>query len=65
MSYASKYYDPVKAHEYYMQHRKLKDRRKTSDLNEEGRDAWADAKNSVTEDKKTEKEAKLSKPPKK
>ena len=24
MHYASKYYDPVKAHEYYMKHRKLK-----------------------------------------
>lgn len=28
MAYASKYYDPVKAHEYYMKHRKLKGRKK-------------------------------------
>lgn len=28
--YASPYYDPVKAHEYYMRHRKLKGRRKGS-----------------------------------
>ena len=28
--YASKYYDPVKAHEYYMKHRKLKHRIKSS-----------------------------------
>lgn len=27
MAYSSKYYDPVKAHEYYMQHRKLKGRK--------------------------------------
>lgn len=38
MHYANPYYDPVKAHEYYMKHRKLKGR-STSGLNEEGRDA--------------------------
>ena len=37
MHYASPYYDPVKAHEYYMQNRELKNRRSTSGLNEEGR----------------------------
>ena len=35
MAYASKYYDPVKAHEYYMKHRKLKGRKKKSDLTPE------------------------------
>lgn len=30
MAYKSKYYDPVKAHEYYMKHRKLKGRKKKS-----------------------------------
>lgn len=35
--YASEYYDPVKAHEYYEAHKKLKGRRSTSDLNEEGK----------------------------
>ena len=35
--YASKYYDPVKAHEYYMKNRELKNRRSTKSLNEEGR----------------------------
>lgn len=30
--YASEYYDPVKAHEYYMRHRKLKGRRKKTAL---------------------------------
>lgn len=29
--YASQYYDPVKAHEYYMEHRKLKGREKAAD----------------------------------
>ena len=37
--YASKYYDPVKAHEYYMRTRKLKGRNSTSGLNEKGREA--------------------------
>lgn len=34
--YASEYYDPVKAHEYYEEHKKLKGRTKTHKLNEEG-----------------------------
>lgn len=33
--YASEYYDPVKAHEYYEEHKKLKGRKRAS-LNEEG-----------------------------
>ena len=33
--YASEYYDPVAAHEYYMKHRQLKGRRHGT-LNEEG-----------------------------
>lgn len=37
--YASPYYDPVKAHEYYMKNRELKNRKSTSMLNEEGRSA--------------------------
>lgn len=39
MHYASPYYDPVKAHEYYMKHRKLKGRRSTAQLNDEGKAA--------------------------
>lgn len=34
--YASKYYDPEKAHEYYEKHKKLKGGRSTTGLNEEG-----------------------------
>lgn len=30
MAYSSKYYDPVKAHEYYMQHRQLKGKKKNA-----------------------------------
>lgn len=37
--YASKYYDPVKAHEYYMRTRELKGRTSTAGLNESGREA--------------------------
>lgn len=35
--YASKYYDPIKAHEYYERTKELKGRRSTSNLNEEGK----------------------------
>lgn len=35
--YASPYYDPVKAHEYYEEHKKLKGRRSTAGLNDEGK----------------------------
>lgn len=37
--YASEYYDPVKAHEYYMRNRELKGRNSTSGLNDEGKSA--------------------------
>jgi hypothetical protein len=35
--YVSPYYDPVKAHEYYLKTRELKGRRSTAKLNEEGK----------------------------
>ena len=50
MAYASKYYDPVKAHEYYMKHRKLKGRRKrgsTAGLSEIGKAAAAEVKEQI------------------
>ena len=50
--YASKYYDPVKAHEYYEEHKKLKGRRSTSTLNEEGRQVWGYAKTQISNEKK-------------
>lgn len=39
--YASPYYDPVKAHEYYMRTRELKGRRSATKLNDEGKKVWA------------------------
>lgn len=47
MAYKSKYYDPVKAHEYYMKHRKLKGRKKRTsiaDLSEIGKIAAKEVK---------------------
>ena len=47
MAYKSKYYDPAKAHEYYMKHRQLKGRKKTTtiaNLNEEGKVAAKEVK---------------------
>ncbi len=47
MAYKSKYYDPVKAHEYYLKHRQLKGRKKktsTADLSETGKIAAKEVK---------------------
>lgn len=53
--YASPYYDPVKAHEYYMRTRELKGRRSVQKLSDEGKKVWAYTKNEI----KTEKKAKV------
>ena len=52
MHYASKYYDPVKAHEYYMRTRELKGRRSMSRLNDEGKEIWTYTKNEIGNEKK-------------
>lgn len=56
--YASKYYDPQKAHEYYMRTRELKGRKKntrsTSALTDEGKEIWKVSKDSITTEKKGE-----------
>lgn len=52
MAYASQYYDPVKAHEYYMKHRKLKGRKSTSGLNDTGKEAAKYVKEKLTNEKK-------------
>lgn len=47
MAYKSKYYDPIKAHEYYLKHRKLKGRTNktsTADLSEAGKIAAKEVK---------------------
>lgn len=50
--YASKYYDPVKAHEYYEEHKELVGRHGTANLNDEGKIAWKSVKKNITEEKK-------------
>lgn len=55
MAYASPYYDPVKAHEYYMEHRELKGRKRATsqvDLNEQGRMAASVVKKNIDAEKK-------------
>lgn len=50
--YASPYYDPVKAHEYYMQNRELIGRKSTAKLNDEGKAAAKYVKKRLNEEKK-------------
>lgn len=60
MEYASKYYDPVKRHEYYMKHRQLKgrsQRQSTASLNEDGKIAAKEVKNALTAERKEAYEA--------
>lgn len=52
--YASPYYDPVKAHEYYMRTRELKGRRSATQLNDEGKKVWSYTKNSIKDNKSSE-----------
>ena len=52
--YASKYYDPVKAHEYYLRTRELKGRRSSSNLNAEGKKVWSYTKNEISTAKKND-----------
>lgn len=60
MAYASKYYDPVKRHEYYMKHRQLKGRQarsSTATLNEEGKIAAKEVKDGIMAERKEAYEA--------
>lgn len=50
--YASQYYDPAKAHEYYLKNRELKGRT-TTGMSEEQREAWKVTKSNITSEKKT------------
>ena len=60
LHYASPYYDPVKAHEYYMKNRELKGRStSTAGLNSEGKIAAQYVKNQITTEHK-EKQKELS-----
>lgn len=65
--YASPYYDPVKAHEYYMRTRELKGKSSTAGLNDKGKEAATYVKEQIrseqqqkTESLKTERDATLS-----
>lgn len=53
MHYASPYYDPVKAHEYYEQHKHLKGR-PTGRLTDEGKQVWKVTKMNIDQAKKIE-----------
>lgn len=68
--YASPYYDPEKAHEYYMKNRKLKGRsgsssgsdtsdnsRSTSKLNDSGKVIWKQVKGNIKNEKKAAKKS--------
>lgn len=51
-SYSSKYYDPVKAHQYYEEHKQLKGKKaSTASLNETGKNAASYVKEQVNKEK--------------
>ena len=54
--YASQYYDPVKAHEYYMRNRELKGRT-TTGMSDEQREAWKVTKSNITSEKRSKLDA--------
>lgn len=54
--YASPYYDPVKAHEYYMEHRELKGR-STSGMSDTQREGWTYAQKQIKTAKEKEQDA--------
>ncbi len=58
MHYASPYYDPVKAHEYYEAHKHLKGRTSSAaGLNEKGREAASYVKKRINEERKSKVES--------
>ncbi len=59
--YASPYYDPDKAHEYYERTKELKGRRSTSKLNDEGKVVWTYTKDQIKNQKKAAIEAETEK----
>lgn len=52
--YASPYYDPEKAREYYLRTRELKGRRSTKGMSENQKEAWSYSRNQIGESKKAE-----------
>ena len=59
--YASPYYDPQAAHEYYERTKELKGRRSTSKLNDEGKVVWSYTKDQIKGKKKAEIESESEK----
>ena len=55
--YASKYYDPAKAHEYYEKHKQLSEKKSTKKLNETGRETARFIKEQIKEERKAAIEA--------
>lgn len=55
--YASPYYDPVKAHEYYERTKELKGRKSTATLNDEGKAAAKYVKEQLTTERKSKVDA--------
>lgn len=55
--YASPYYDPKKAHEYYEAHKQLKGRTSTSSLTDTGKEAASYVKSQINEEKNAKLEA--------
>jgi hypothetical protein len=55
--YASPYYDPVKAHEYYERTKELKGRRSTASLNEEGKSVASYVKEQLDSERKSKVDA--------
>ena len=55
MGYASKYYDPQKAHEYYEKHKKLKGRRSTRGFSDSQKAMYSYVKNDLKQKEKAEK----------
>lgn len=54
--YASQFYDPVKAHEYYLKTRELSGRQSTKGLSDKQKEAWSYAKTKIKEAKTNETE---------
>lgn len=52
MAYASKYYDPVKAHEYYEKHKKLKGQHSTKGMTNSQKEMAAYVKDKLSAEKK-------------
>lgn len=53
MHYASQYYDPAKAHEYYEQHKKLKGRTSTAGFNQTQKEAASYVKDQLNQERKS------------